>query len=65
MQSIERFDLHVDLSSNNLNLPVAALVENEELIPYGFSQLRLPDMGVEITDTSNIGVPVLTETSSN
>ena len=65
MQAIERFDLNVDLFNNNNNLAVAPLAENEELTPYGFCQFDVPDMRVDMTNTTNTGVPVLRETSIN
>ena len=65
MQAIERFDFYVDLSNNNSNLPTAPLAENMEVTLYGFSQFDILDMRVELTDTTDTGVPVLRFTPTN
>ena len=62
-QAIKRFDLYADLS-NDSNLSVAPLADNEELTLCGFSQFDVLDMQIENMDVTNTGVPVLV-TSTN
>ena len=65
IQAIETYESYVDLSNNNSNLPIVLLAENGELALYGFSQFDMPDMRVEMTGTTNTGVPVLEATPAN
>ena len=51
-QATERFDSYLDLSNNNINLPIATLVENGELTLNGFNHVDIRYMKVEEMDTT-------------
>ena len=48
-QGIETYDLYIDLSNNNSNLPIALSTRNGELTLYRFSQFNEPDMRIKMT----------------
>ena len=63
-QAIETYESYLDLSNNNSNSPIAQ-PENGELTLYGFSQFDNPEMRIEMTGTTDAGVPVQGATPAN